>query len=120
MAENMSLYLTGKYRYNFFTINPLGGERKRQMTKEKVLKIRTEEGFEKTVRYYIESKAPEKSEFGCGMYIVGIEEEGERKEIDDFSPSRSEAEELLENLYEKRVTAKALYSAAEAFITGEE
>lgn len=87
------------------------------MTKEKILTLKRENGRETVTRYYIQKKAPEESEFKCEMYAVGIEEGSEKSEIDDFSPDISEAELLLENLYENHVSPKALFSAAEEFIT---
>ncbi len=87
------------------------------MTRERVLSVKKDNGEELRVRYYILKKPPEESEFGCEMYAVGIEEGDERSEIDDFSPDIEEAELLLENLYENRVPPKALFSAAEVFIT---
>lgn len=93
------------------------GERKIQMTKEKILSVKKENGEDVTIRYYIVKKAPNENEFGCEMYVVGIEEGDEKSEIENFSPDRTEAELLLENLYENRVSPKSLFSAAEVFIT---
>ena len=51
------------------------------------------------------------------MYVVGIDENGIKNEIENFSPDISEAESLLEHLYKNLVTAEGLYAAAEEFVT---
>lgn len=116
--KKLSVYKSGlKSIIEIVNKSAKSGERKIQMTKEKILSLRRDSGEEQRVRYYILKKAPEESEFGCEMYVVGIEEGDEKSEIDDFSPDIEEAELLLENLYENRVPPKALFSAAEVFIT---
>ena len=83
------------------------------MEYERRLIVKKEEG-EVEYSYYVIKKYSR--EFECDMYNVGIETGGEKKEIEDFSPERSEAVRLCEYLYRENVSPGNLFSLSEEFI----
>ncbi len=83
------------------------------MVYEKRVKILSEEG-EAVYTYYI--KRNYSVEFECLVYDVGIEVNGKRKEIGNFSPDFEEAERFCDYIYREHVSQANLFLIAEEFL----
>lgn len=75
------------------------------------------EGISKRVTYFAKKVFSES--FGTDIYNVGIVCNGEEKVIEDFSPSKEEAERFCDYLYNENVSIRHLFLIGEEFITGE-
>lgn len=83
------------------------------MKYEKILTIKKD--YEEVYRYYVIKNT--ENEFGCDMYNVGVAKGDDKREIENFSPSLTEAKELCDYLYNENISINNLFSAAEEFIT---
>ena len=83
------------------------------MQYEKQLTV--EKDSEKVVYVYYVKKNTN-SEFDCEMYNVGIKAFGKVREIEDFSPSFTEAVSLCDYLYEENVTPANIFLMGEEFL----